>query len=92
MLRPGIVSSVMACRLVLQLPTSDLRRARVVAATDDPAAIREFVHRLLENADLGINKAPDPYSRELALIERDQLQARLDYALRLMGPTHGERA
>ena len=71
----------MRCRLVLQLPTADLRRAQIVAATDDPKAIQAFADSMTELAQQTIDQAPDPFLRELAYIEKRQLQARLRYAL-----------
>ena len=75
----------MTCRLVLQLPTADLRRAHVVAATDDSAAMSAFARRLLELADEAAEAASDPFARELAYLEREQLSARLQYALAMDG-------
>ena len=73
----------MVPRLVLQLPTPDLRTARIVAGTDDQQAIRTFGHRMLELAERAVDAAPDAFARELAYLEREQLRARLEYTLRL---------
>jgi len=75
----------MSVRLVLQLPTADLRRARIVAATDDRHAIRAFAQRMLQLAEEAVDAAPDPFARELAHLEREQVRARLEYALREEG-------
>ena len=72
----------MVCRLVLQLPTPDLRRARIVAATDDREAIRSFARHMEALAQEAVDAAPDVFTRELAYLEKEQLQARLEYALR----------
>ena len=72
----------MVCRLILELPTADLRRVRIVAATDDQQAMRAFSRRILELAEEAVDAAPDAFARELAYLEKDQLQARLQYALR----------
>ena len=74
--------SPMGVRLVLQLPTGDLRHVHVVAATDDRGAIAAFADRLLYLASEVVDAAPDAFSRELAYLEKQQLEARLHYALR----------
>ena len=81
----GYAGIEMATRLVLQLPTADLRRARIVAATDDPQAVCAFARRMVELAEEAVDGAPDAFMRELAYLEKEQLQARLQYALRLDG-------
>ena len=77
----------MGVRLVLQLPSADLRQAHIVAATDDNVAIDAFANRLLSLADDAIDSAPDVFSRELACLERQQLITRLHYAIREGGET-----
>ena len=72
----------MDVRLVLQVPSADLRQAHIVAATDDSEAIAAFASRLLLLADEVADAATDAFSRELAYLEREQLQARLHHALR----------
>ena len=72
----------MGARLVLQLPSADLRQAHIVAATDDSEAIAAFADRLLSLAGEVVDAASDPFFRELAYLEKQQLEARLHYALR----------
>ena len=76
---------MVALRLVLQLPAADLRSVRLVSATDDQEAISAFAERQLLLAHESIDAAADPFSRELAYLEMEQLRARLKYALSLDG-------
>ena len=68
--------------LTLQIPTEDWKRGRILVASSDPALVRLFCRsvlkqRLSELDDLG----GDLFDKELALLEIEQLRARLSYAL-----------
>lgn len=82
----------MGARLVLQVPTADLRHSQAVAATDDQATLAAFAERMLAMANQRIGKAGDVFERELAILQRDQLRARLDYVLGDPGPVTKEPA
>ena len=73
----------MGARLVLQVPSADLRRARAVAATDDPDAMKAFAEHMMEIAERKIDEADNVFDHELAILERDQLRARLQLLKRL---------
>jgi hypothetical protein len=69
-------------RLVLQLPSPEApRKALVIAASDDQVLVRSFCATLLARAEAATDAAGDPFSRELARIQFEQLRARLAFAL-----------
>ena len=76
-----MTSATVPCRLVLQVPGANVRRSFVVAASDDHAAIRTFAVQMLNQAQDAIDRAPDVFAREFAVIEMEQLKARLSWAI-----------
>lgn len=73
----GVVKAI----LTLQLPTDDWRRGRILAACTDPALIRYFCEAVLTQRRADADDLSDPFDRELARLEIEQLEARLAFAL-----------
>jgi hypothetical protein len=67
--------------LALQLPTEDWRRGRILVASTDPGLIRWFCRTVLAHRRERLDHLKDPFDRELARLEVEQLEARLSFAL-----------
>lgn len=75
-----MTTATVPCQLVLQVPQPNSRRAYAVALCDDVETIRAFARQMLTEAEAAVEDAPDVFSREAALIELEQLRARLCWA------------
>ena len=67
--------------LALQVPTDDWSKGRILAACTDAALIRTFCKAVLALRSKEADRVEDPFGRELARLELEQLRARLAFAL-----------
>ena len=68
--------------LALQVPVGPTSsRALIIAASENPAAIRSFCIELLRDAAAAIDEAADPFTREYYRVQREHLRARLSFVL-----------
>lgn len=73
--------AMMKAVLTLQMPADDWRSGRILAACSDLEVIRSFCNTLLALRIEEADRLDDPFERELARLEIEQLQARIAFAL-----------
>ena len=83
-LRPYRIAGMRAV-LTIQIPTDDWRRGHILAASTDPNLIRHFCQTVLELRSREADRLDDPFDRELARVEIEQLRARFAFALGVDG-------
>jgi len=71
--------------LALQIPTDDWSKGRILAACTDAALIRTFCEAVLTLRSEEADQVEDPFGRELARLQLEQLKARFAFALGVDG-------
>jgi len=67
--------------LTLQIPTDDWSKGRILAVSTDAALIHTFCEAVLALRSEEADTAEDPFGRELARLQLEQLRARFAFAL-----------
>jgi len=68
--------------LTLQVPTKDLSRSQILAASADEGLIRHCYEAILAERQQEAEQLEDPAQREIAQLKVEQVKARLDLALK----------
>jgi len=68
--------------VTIQLPILEEGYGRILAASGNPSVVKTVCTAILREQQREVDDIDDPFERELALLQLEQLKARLSFAVR----------